>query len=151
MQDAYNVRRLASGDAAIAQELNGLFREVLGGTPIYQGRPPGLDYLNSVLAKKEVIVLVASWQGEAVGGLVAYEFLKLESARREIYIYDLAVREAYRRQGIATLLVGELRRVARTRGVWAIFVQADYVDDPAVAFYRKLGTQEEVLRFAIPL
>jgi aminoglycoside 3-N-acetyltransferase I len=41
--------------------------------------------------------------------LVAYEFSKLESARREIYIYDLAVREAQRRNGLATALIVSLR------------------------------------------
>lgn len=32
-----------------------------------------------------------------------------------------------------------------------IYVQADYVDPPAIALYEKLGVREEVLHFDIPV
>ena len=73
----------------------------------------------------------------------------LEQPRSEIYISDLAVDESWRRQGVATALIDELRRIARERGAWVIFVQGDYGDDPALALYDKLGTREEVLHFDI--
>jgi aminoglycoside 3-N-acetyltransferase I len=38
---------------------------------------------------------------------------------------------------------------AAQRGVYVIFVQADYGDDPAVALYTKLGTREDVMHFDI--
>jgi aminoglycoside 3-N-acetyltransferase I len=37
----------------------------------------------------------------------------------------------------------------RRRGAWAVFVQADYGDEPAIALYEKLGVREEVLHFDI--
>ena len=40
-----------------------------------------------------------------VGALAAYELLKFEAERSEIYIYDLAVLEEFRRRGIATALI----------------------------------------------
>jgi aminoglycoside 3-N-acetyltransferase I len=55
-------------------------------------------------------------EGTVVGGLAAYELKKFEQERSEIYIYDLAVREEHRRQGIATALIGELKAIARRRG-----------------------------------
>ena len=73
----------------------------------------------------------------------------MEQARSEIYIYDLAVAEEYRRRGVATALIGALQRIASLRGAWVIFVQADLGDDPAVALYTKLGSREEVLHFDI--
>ena len=94
-------------------------------------------------------MLVAIVGGAVVGGLVAYELEKFEQPRSEIYIYDLAVDESWRRQGVATALIDELRRIARERGAWVIFVQGDYGDDPALALYDKLGTREEVLHFDI--
>ena len=57
--------------------------------------------------------------------------------------------ERFRRRGIATALIEELRAIARTSGAWMIFVQADHGDDPAIALYTKLGTSEDVLHFDI--
>ena len=84
-----------------------------------------------------------------VGALAGYELVKFEAERSEIYIYDLAVREEYRRQGVATALFEALKPIAREKGAWVIFVQADPPDAPAVALYEKLGSREEVLHFDI--
>jgi aminoglycoside 3-N-acetyltransferase I len=78
---------------------------------------------------------------------VAYELDKLEKARREFYIYDLAVDADHRRRGVATALIEHLRGIAARRGAWVIYVQADHGDDPAIALYQKLGTREDVLHF----
>ena len=86
-----------------------------------------------------------------VGGLAAYVLPKFEQERSEVYIYDLAVAEPHRRQGIATALIRELQAVAATRGAWVIYVQADHGDDPAITLYAGLGTREEVLHFDIPV
>ncbi len=94
-------------------------------------------------------MLVARVGAEIVGGLVAYELEKFEQERSEIYIYDLAVAPAWRRQGVATALIDALRRIARERGAWVIYVQGDHGDDPALALYGKLGTREDVLHFDI--
>lgn len=87
--------------------------------------------------------------GVVVGGLAAYELRKFEQERSEVYIYDLAVAEAHRREGIATAPIEELRSIAAARGAWVVFVQADLGDDPAIALYSKLGTREDVLHFDI--
>jgi aminoglycoside 3-N-acetyltransferase I len=81
--------------------------------------------------------------------VVAYELDKFEQARREVYIYDLAVRAEHRRQGIATALIASLGEIAVQRGAWVIYVQADYGDEPAIALYEKLGVREAVLHFDI--
>jgi aminoglycoside 3-N-acetyltransferase I len=80
---------------------------------------------------------------------VAYELDKLEQARREVYIYDLAVSSTHRRTGVATALIQHLRRIAAERGAWVVYVQADHGDDPAIALYTKLGSREDVLHFDI--
>jgi aminoglycoside 3-N-acetyltransferase I len=150
MQNApITIVRLSRGGEVLAERLNTLFGEAFEDAATYQGDRPSHEYLEQLLAKDDMIILVALADGELLGGLVAYEFPKLESARREIYIYDLAVRGAHRRRGIASALINELQGIARVRGAWVIYVQADYGDDPAIALYRKLGTQEEVLHFDI--
>jgi aminoglycoside 3-N-acetyltransferase I len=55
----------------------------------------------------------------------------------------------YRRRGIATALVEELKAVAAERGAYVIFVQADFGDEPAIALYSKMGAREGVLHFDI--
>ena len=79
----------------------------------------------------------------------AYELRKFEQQRSEIYIYDLAVAAAHRRQGIATALIQELKKIALARGAYVIFVQADIGDVAAIELYTKLGIREDVLHFDI--
>ncbi len=111
--------------------------------------PPGRAYLGRLLGSDTFIALAALTGDAVVGGLAAYVLPKFEQERSEIYIYDLAVSDAHRRQGIATALIMELRRMAATRGAYVIFVQADHGDDPAIALYTKLGIREDVLHFDI--
>ncbi len=127
---------------------NRLFGEVFG-DEAYQGSPPGDEHLCRLLADDKFIGLVARIDGEMVGALAGYELVKFEAERSEIYIYDLAVREEHRRRGVATALIEALKPIARERGAWVIFVQADPPDAPAVALYEKLGTREEVFHFDI--
>ncbi len=117
----------------------------------YCGAQPGDPYLAALLASESFCAVAALVDGEVVGGLAAYELRKFEQARSEFYIYDLAVDEAHRRRGIATALIGELKRIAGSRGAWVIYVQADRGDDPAIALYTKLGAREDVLHFDIPV
>jgi len=145
------VHRLKSTDVDLLRKLNAVFGAAFGEAQTYGGSPPSDTYCRRVLSKEHVIVLVASNGSDVVGGLVAYELHKLESARSEIYIYDLAVAEAHRRQGIATGLIARLREIARERGAWVVYVQADHGDDPAIALYAKLGVREDVLHFDIPV
>ena len=55
----------------------------------------------------------------------------------------------HRREGIATALIQELKKIAVARAAYVIFVQADIGDDPAIALYTKLGVREDVLHFDI--
>ncbi|HET9335767.1 MAG TPA: GNAT family N-acetyltransferase [Sphingomicrobium sp.] len=130
------------------QEANRLFSEVFGEEG-YHGPPPGEAHLRKLLSDDKFIILAARIDGQMAGALAGYELVKFEAERSEIYIYDLAVREEFRRRGVATALIEALRPIADQRGAWVIFVQADPPDAPAVALYDKLGTREEVLHFDI--
>lgn len=149
MDGGYSLRRLGADDVGLARLLNAMFGAAFGEPDTYEGEPPSEAYLAELLAKDHVVALAALADGEVAGGLFAYELDKLERARREIYIYDLAVAEPHRRRGIATALIERCRRIAAERGAWVVYVQADYEDGPAVALYEKLGRREEVLHFDI--
>ena len=151
MDGSISLYQLQPADVALLKALNQLFASAFGDLQTYTRAPPDEAYLSRLLAKDHVIVLVALETERVVGGLVAYELEKFERARSEVYIYDLAVSEEYRRRGIATALIGRLRSIATGRGAWVIYVQADYGDAAAIGLYEKLGVREDVMHFDIPV
>ena len=128
-----------------------VFGEAFGEPDTYGARVPSDAYLRDLLGMPHFFALAALAGDEVVGGLCAYELQKFEQERSEIYIYDLAVLEGHRRKGVATGLIRELQRIARERGAYIIFVQADPPDEPAIRLYTSLGTREDVLHFDIPV
>ena len=143
------LRRLAPADVPLLRKLNALFGDAFAEPETYTAEPPSDAYLQDLLAKEHVLALVALSGEEVLGGLVAYELDKFERARREFYIYDLAVAAPHRRRRVATALIGHLREIAAQRGGWVVYVQADHGDDPAIALYEKLGSRDDVLHFDI--
>ena len=141
----FTVHRLAPGDIAHFRALNAMFAKAFEDPEHYAAKPPSDAYAVKVLSKDSIIPLVALNDGQVIGGLVAYELDKLVQERSEIYIYDLAVDDAHRRQGVATALISRLGEIASSRGAWVIYVQADYGDEPAIALYTKLGRREDVM------
>lgn len=115
----------------------------------YLEAQPDDGYLRGLLTRSDFIQLAAFASSEVVGALSAYVLPKFEQARSEIYIYDMAVAEPYRRQGVAHGMIEHLQSLAREICAWVIYVQADHGDDPAIALYTKLGTREDVLHFDI--
>jgi aminoglycoside 3-N-acetyltransferase I len=145
----YVFRQLSGRDVDLLKALLRVFGEAFADLPTYQDAVPSDAYLAELLSGTQFIALAALAGEEVVGGLAAYELVKFERERREIYIYDLAVAAGHRRRGMAKGLINELKRIALERGVYAIFVQADPPDAPAVALYESLGTRETVYHFDI--
>ena len=81
---------------------------------------------------------VAEWEGEIIGFLVSREiFAGSDSAPPEREILNLAVSPAFRRAGLATLLMkSELRRQA------AFLLEVRESNTPARALYERLGFSE---------
>lgn len=151
MTAPYQVRLLSGEDLASLRGLLTVYQDAFDAVETYSCAPADDAYLRGLLASSEIITLVAEVDGAIVGGLTAYVLRKFEQARSEVYLYDLAVAETYRRRGIATALIQALKPIARQRGAWVIFVQADREDAPAVALYEKLGVREDPLHFDIAL
>ena len=143
------IRILAPQDIPALRGLMEVFAKAFGEPGTYLGAPPSDGYLGELLGKPHFIAIAAMAGGSVVGGLAAYQFDKFEQDRREIYIYDLAVDEAHRRRGIATALMDGIRAEAVRRDAYAVFVQADRGDVPALSLYARLGTMETVHHFDI--
>jgi aminoglycoside 3-N-acetyltransferase I len=143
------IQQIMPEDVALMEALLTTFGEAFDAVETYSGNRPSADYLRQLLKYDYFIEIVALKDGAVVGGLTAYELKKFEQERSEIYIYDLAVAAAHRREGIATALIQHLKEIAAACGAYVIFVQADIDDDPAIELYTKLGDREDVLHFDI--
>jgi aminoglycoside 3-N-acetyltransferase I len=106
-----------------------------------------------ILANPSFLAVVAQEDGRLAGGLTAYVLESFASPRPSLYLYDLAVSDAYRRQGVGTGLIRFLTAYARERGFGEVFVQAHRVDGYALEFYRQTGVsgEEDVVQFYFSL
>lgn len=145
----FAIRVLSPDDVASMTAMLEMFGAAFGDRAAYCESPPTATYLRRLLSSEMFIAIAAQKGGTTVGGLAAYVLHKFEQERSEVYIYDLAVAVDHRRQGIATALIRQLGRVAKSRGAYVMYVQADLGDDPAIALYTKLGRREDVLHFDI--
>jgi aminoglycoside 3-N-acetyltransferase I len=148
---AYSCQQITASDLGLFHQLLAVFGKAFDEPETYSGAVPSEPYLRRLLGGANVIALAGVSEGRVVGGLVAYVLEKFEQERSEIYIYDLAVAESHRRQGLATALIRLLQRIGKERGAYVIYVQADLVDEPAIRLYQSLGTREDVLHFDIPV
>ena len=145
------IRCLTPDDVALMEAMMTMFGDSFEEVETYTAARPSRKYIERLLGTQNFIALAAVNEDAVVGGLTAYILQKFERERCEIYIYDLAVAAAHRREGIATALIEQLKTIAANLGVYVIFVQADRRDAAAISLYSKLGTCSEVLHFDIEI
>jgi aminoglycoside 3-N-acetyltransferase I len=115
------VRRLGPGDEDVVRTL--------------AGREPQVGLLAD-----EATFFLAAFQGaDPVGFVLSHELPRRHGAPSMLFIYELDVEAANRRQGIATRLMTELERIARSRGITDAFVLAEPDNDAANTLYESLG------------
>jgi aminoglycoside 3-N-acetyltransferase I len=110
---------------------------------------PHQEHLRKVLLKPDFIVFVAIMDDQVIGGLTTYVLEQYYAEKPLAYIYDLAVKANYQRQGIGKQLIAGVTNYCREKGFEEVFVQADKVDDYALDFYRSTGVtaEEQVVHF----
>src|SRR6185369_9833433 len=97
-------RTLGVGDVELMQSLLSMFGKAFHELATYNDAQPSTAYLERLLGRDTFIALAAVEGNDVVGGIAAYVLPKFEQERSEIYIYDLAVAETHRGQGIATAM-----------------------------------------------
>jgi len=145
----FTVTQIGPEDIGMFRELLDCFGREFGEPETYTENQPSDEYLKELLESTSFIALCAICNRKVIGGLAAYELKKFGQSRSELYIYDLAVAKLYRRNGIATALIENLKTLAKQKRAWVIYVQADHGDTPATELYSKIGVREEVLHFDI--
>lgn len=135
----HSTQKLTTGDLEPAKQLLVLFEHVLEDNKVTFDDLPPDDYLLGLLAKPDFYMFAAFEGDKVIGGLTAYELNMYLEPERELYLYHLAVDFAYHRQGVATALLDELRKYAKTRGVTTFFLDTEADDTRAVSFYKAVG------------
>lgn len=149
MDKPFDIRRLGEQDIAALRDMLSMFGTAFGDVATYTAHPPDDGYLQRLLGSSTFVALADFRGSRVIGGIAGYVLPKFEQARSELYLYDLAVADDCRRQGVATAMTGALAQLAAECGIYVIFVQADQGDEPAIALYSKLGVREDVLHFDI--
>jgi aminoglycoside 3-N-acetyltransferase I len=149
MNQRFSIQLLGPSDVTTLRAMLDLFGREFADPATYMANQPSGKYLVDLLARDTFIAVSAMLDGVVIGGLAGYVLPKFEQARSELYIYDLAVDAAHRRKGVASALIHCLQDHAKAHGIYVIYVQADYGDEPAVSLYTKLGTREDVMHFDI--
>jgi aminoglycoside 3-N-acetyltransferase I len=128
-------KRLTRGDRELARRLVSTMAEASGGKAFTQSE----EQLDRMLRQSDLWALAACLDDYPIGGILACTLRVSGATSSDIFIYDIAVREGYRRQGVGRRLVQDLQRRAGALGARALFVVADAMDAQTVAFCRALG------------
>ena len=127
-------RRLTPGDTELAIDAFRMMAAVFED----EGAPLSPGYVDRLLARADFWAFVALAGQEVVGGLTAHALPMTRAECSEMFIYDVAVRPDYQRQGVGRRLMAAVRDTARGQGI-DVFVAADEDDAHALDFYRSLG------------
>jgi ribosomal protein S18 acetylase RimI-like enzyme len=136
-----SIRRLGPGDESILARLALEDRDFDldgRGEPL-QPLEPGLA--RNYLANPAVLHWIASQDGELVGFLYCMLLPLRSGAGRELLLYEIGVRSAWRRRGTGRALLDHMEDWMRTNAIGEVWVCAD--NPVAVDFYRGCGFDAE--------
>jgi ribosomal protein S18 acetylase RimI-like enzyme len=113
----------------------------------HEGRPGGLLTAETIRRdgfgpEPAFEVLLAEWEGQAVGYALFHAAYEASYAARGIYLVDLYVDARARRRGIGRRLLARLAAEARARGLSYLWWASRPSNAEANAFYRKLGARQ---------
>jgi ribosomal protein S18 acetylase RimI-like enzyme len=121
-----NVRRLKPGDEAVVERL--------------AERTPQ----TALLGDPRTIFLVAfSDNNDPMGFVFGYELPRRHGDPSILFVYEVEVDAACRRQGVATRLFRELEQIARARGIREGFVLTEADNVAANKLYEAAGGERE--------
>ncbi len=130
-----HIKRLAADDRELASNL---FR-MMAGVFAEESAHVSDGYLDHLLCRSDFWAIAACVGDDVVGGVTAHILPMTRSESSELFIYDIAVRDDYQRQGIGGRLIRALREHAQAQGIQEVFVAADNDDRHALDFYQALG------------
>ncbi|MGC3947211.1 MAG: GNAT family N-acetyltransferase [Chryseolinea sp.] len=141
--------KIESPDTTSFRRLLEIFADVFGMADFHH---PSDEHLERVLQDESFFTFVASISDAIVGGITCYVLSPYYSTAPYVYIFDLAVLPQFQRLGFGNRLVQAVIQHSRKLGAEEVFVQADDIDEHALAFYRAIGgISAKVTHFTYPL
>jgi len=131
-------RRLGAGDRDLARATFAMMAEVFD----EPRRALPDDYVDVLLARADFWAFAALEADAPVGGITAHVLPMTRSPSRELFVYDIAVREDRQRRGVGRTMLVELIAQAATAGIGSVFVAVADEDVHAMDFYRAVGGAE---------
>ena len=129
--DAVEIRALGPGDLELVVAASHLFDD-----------PADPAAADRFLEDERHHLLVAYEDGRPVGFVSGVEMTHPDKGT-EMFLYELAVDEPWRRRGIGRELVERLEEVARARHCYGMWVATDDENVAALATYRSTGGDPE--------
>jgi aminoglycoside 3-N-acetyltransferase I len=145
MESRVVVRRLSSVDVAVARQTFAVMVEAFQEEPSVLSDP----YLERLLNRPNFWAFSASIGDKVIGGLTAHTLPMTRTESEEVFLYDIAVLQRFRRLGAGRMLIGSLRQGAADVGISVVFVPVDEVDEEASEFYRSLQGAESPVRLFV--
>jgi GNAT superfamily N-acetyltransferase len=137
MRMAIQIRRLGPGDEAVLQQLAADEPEFDVAGRSEPAEPVSRADAAAYLADPAVLHWVAEDDGLVVGDLLCYVERRSTKRPRDLLLYEIGVRESYRRQGIGTTLLEVMRKWMEDESVEEGWVLAD--NPEAEKFYASFG------------
>jgi GNAT superfamily N-acetyltransferase len=137
MRMTIQIRRLGPGDEAVLQQLAADEPEFDVAGRSEAAEPVSRADAAAYLADPTVLHWVAEDDGLVVGDLLCYVERRSTKRPRDLLLYEIGVRERYRRQGIGTRLLEAMRKWMEDESVEEVWVLAD--NPVAEEFYTSFG------------
>jgi ribosomal protein S18 acetylase RimI-like enzyme len=125
------IRRLRSGDERELEKVAPCFDHLV--------QP---EAVTRFLASENHYILVA-YEEDGVAGFVSGVAMTHPDKGTEMFLYELAVDEKFRRRGVGTKLVSALADMARLRGCYGMWVLTEEDNAAALATYSAAGGRRE--------
>jgi ribosomal protein S18 acetylase RimI-like enzyme len=136
------IRRVAPGD-------EGLFERIAG--DVFD-TPVDREVLAAYLATPGHLFVVALAGGEVVGQVAAVVHWHPDLRPVELYIDEVAVAPAFRREGVASRMLEEMFALGRSLGCAEAWVGTEHDNLPATAFYEsRAAAPQPFVMYVFPL
>ncbi|MBQ3046205.1 MAG: GNAT family N-acetyltransferase [Clostridia bacterium] len=107
-----------------------------------------------VLKNKKWVILIAEKNGQPAGhikALIRHVGDKIWTEKNLIHIHEIYVDPSFRRQGIASGLLDEIKRIASETGTTQITLDVWSFNETAIRLYEKLGYTPQRLKLELNL
>ena len=138
--EKFEIKHLGKQDVVIFQKLIKVLEEVF---EMKNQEIAKASYLKTMLGKPEFIAFAIIHNNEVIGGLTAHELQMYYSEYSEMFIYDIAIKPEFQRNGLGKKLMAALEKYCRQNDIKVMFVVANEEDKLAVNFYNASGAKAE--------